>query len=190
MVPPVLDYNTVRWCRVADLVYVRDLYTKINAIQFFAYFLPWWHTKIVWEKFLTPNTLIEPLSKDNKFQLFCNHKSTFISTIYWNRSRNTKLNTIRKILCFTINIFRHCIIFVETIYHDIVLFGLRKYDFGSSCNKWYVFYVLVLDGKQCSNKSYERYNNRNVRIAHNIEYLSTCIKSSYNAISVIMVVLE
>ena len=154
------------------------------------HFLPWWHTKIIWEKFLTRNNYVGPLSKDNTLQLYCNHKFIFILINRFIIFRWTNQDTITWMLYFTIDIIHHCLVCFKTIYLIILSYlDLGSISFGSSCNKWYVFYVLVLEGKQCSNKSYERYDNRNVRIAHNIEYLSTCIKSSYNAISLIIVVL-
>ena len=152
------------------------------------HFLPWWHTNIIWEKFLTRNNYVGPLSKDNTLQLYCKHKFTFI-LINWYISTNQ--DTITWMLYFTIDIIHHCLVCFKTIYLIILSYlVLGSISFGSSCNKWYVFYVLVLEGIQCSNKSYERYDNRNVRIAHNIEYLSTCIKSSYKAISIVIFVRE
>ena len=75
---PVLDYNTIRWCRVTDLVCVRDLYTTINAIQFFAFFTLVTY-KIAREKFLTQDSYVGSLSNNNTFQLFCSHKHKFIA---------------------------------------------------------------------------------------------------------------
>ena len=95
---PVKDYNTIPWCRVTDLVCVRDLYTTINAIQFFAFFTLVTY-KIVREKILTQDSYVGPLSRDNIFQLFCNQKHIFIAKMdisFYCQVKAVRINLLEK----------------------------------------------------------------------------------------------